>query len=468
MSLLLEALKKAERDKLDEKELDAPVQGNAVGNGAAAKLFSDHTSGKTLELVPENTPSSSDKPKHQTETKSSENRTAAQNIFLAKKDQSSRINIGRAGKWLIFSGILLIVMIGGAYYVWQETTYVSGVTPQSNEFKLGSVSQISNVPPVSSQAKTINSSEPDNLVKIPVASSTINSSEPDDLVKIPVASSEQGDLGKTSIVSRSVISSDKVDGDKVFASLSEKNRLSTDIIDTSASLPSGVVEKSSGLSASEIQESIQNSDSINSYSSKSSIEIKRNPTKNGVSEKLKAAYQAYITGDLEIARQYYLEELETNPRNKDVLLGLAAIATRLQLVNDAQVYYQRILELDPRDSSAIAGMAGLVQVDPNQTESRLKNLLAQQPNAAALHFALGNNHVTQLRWAKAQQSFFRALSIDSNNADYAFNLAVSLDHLKKNELATKYYREALVLADKSPVGFKEAQIIERLKELTKQ
>ena len=436
MSLLLEALKKAERDKLGEKELDVPVQGNAVGKEATAKLFSDHTSGQTLELVPENTPSSIDIPKQQTETESSQNRTAAQNIFLATQDQSSRINIGRAGKWLIFSGILLIVMIGGAYYVWQEITYVSGVAPQSNEFKLGSVRQTSKVPPVSSRAKTITSSEP-------------------------------GDLGKTSIVSRSAISSDKVDGDKVSASLPEKNTLNTDIIVTSASLPSDVVEKSYELSASEIQEGIQNSAGINSYSSKNPIEIKRNPTKNGVSEELKAAYQAYITGDLEIARQYYLEELETNPRNKDVLLGLAAIATRLQLVNDAQAYYLRILELDPRDSSAIAGMAGLVQADPIQTESRLKNLLAQQPDAAALHFALGNNHVTQLRWAEAQQSFFRALSIDPANADYTFNLAVSLDHLKKNELATKYYREALVLADKGPVGFKEAQIIERLKELTK-
>lgn len=436
MSLLLEALKKAERDKLGEKELDATVQGNVVGKEATTKLFSDHTSGQMLELVPENTPSSGDISKQQTETESSQNRTAAQNIFLAKQDQSSRINIGRAGKWLIFSGILLIVMIGGAYYVWQETTYVSGVAPQSNEFKLGSVRQTSKVPPVSSQAKTITSSEP-------------------------------ADLGKTSIVSRSAISSDKVDGDKVSAPLPEKNTLNTDIIVTSASLPSDVVEKSSGLSASEIQEGIQNSAGINSYSSKNPIEIKRNPTKNGVSEELKAAYQAYITGDLEIARQYYLEELETNPRNKDVLLGLAAIATRLQLVNDAQAYYLRILELDPRDSSAIAGMAGLVQADPIQTESRLKNLLAQQPDAAALHFALGNNHVTQLRWAEAQQSFFRALSIDPANADYTFNLAVSLDHLKKNELATKYYREALVLADKGPVGFKEAQIIERLKELTK-
>lgn len=433
MSLLLEALKKAERDKLGKTKQDAPVQGNAVRKEATTRLFSDHTSGETLELVPEKTPSSSDIPKQQTETVLSQSRITAKNIFLAKQDQSSRINIGRAGKWIIFSGILLIVVISGAYYVWQETTYTSGVAPQSNKYKPDFVRQTSKVPPESSQAKTITSPEPI-------------------------------DLGKTPIASRSSISSDKADGEKVSASLPENNTLNTDI---SASLSPDAVEKSSGLSASEMQEDIQNSSGINSYSSKNPIEIKRNPTNNGVSDDLKAAYQAYITGDLETARQYYLKELETNPRNKDVLLGLAAIATRLQLVNDAQAYYLRILELDPRDSSAIAGMSGLVQADPNQTESRLKNILAQQPNAAALHFALGNNYVTQLRWAEAQQSFFRALSIDPANADYAFNLAVSLDHLRKNELASKYYSEALVLADKGPVGFKKMQIIERLKELTK-
>ena len=444
MSLLLEALKKAERDKLGEKELDTPVSSNV----ATTKLFSDHTSGETLELVPENKLSSSDIPKQQTETESeselSQDRATAQNIFLAKKDQSSRISIGRVGKWLIFSGIVLIVMIGGAYYVWQETTYVSQVAPQSNEFKLGSVHQISKSPPISLQAKTNTSSEPE-------------------LVKIPVASPEASDFDRTPVASRSVISGNKIDGDKASLSLPEKNKLSTNVIDTSASKSFDIVEKSSGLSANEIQNSV----GANSYSSKNPIEIKRNLTRNRVSEGLKAAYQAYITGDLEIAKQYYLEELETNPRNKDVLLGLAAIATRLQQVNDAQAYYLRILELDPRDSSAIAGMAGLVQADPSQTESRLKNILAEQPDVAALHFALGNNHVTQLRWAEAQQSFFRALSIDPVNADYAFNLAVSLDHLKKNELATKYYREALILSDKSPVGFNEIQIIERLKELTK-
>ena len=104
--------------------------------------------------------------------------------------------------------------------------------------------------------------------------------------------------------------------------------------------------------------------------------------------------------------------------------------------------------------------------DLNQTESRLKTLLAQQPDAAALHFTLGNNYVSQSRWTEAQQSFFRAFSIDSTNADYAFNLAVSLDHLNKIKLASKYYSKALVLAGDTTVGFEKAQASKRLKELS--
>lgn len=450
MSLLLEALKKAERDKLGEKKQFAPVHGNAVHNKNTAKLFSEHSSGETLELVPENTPIPDATPEQQTETKQSQNSIASQNIFLSKKNNSSRIQIGRIAKWTIFSGVSLIVMIAGAYYVWMETKYISNIEPQSNELKPDFVRQTNNLPIVSSKAKITAATEPSNITKETSA--------------LP----ESGVSGEISAASHSSEINKKVIKEKIAETDSGKELLTKVSEDKTPSLSSDTVETSAELSENKIQEDIQNSIGVNLYSSKHPIEIIRNPTKNEVSVELETAYQAYINGDFEIARQHYLKELKTNPRNKDVLLGLAAVATRLQHLNAAQSYYLKILELDPRDTSAIAGMSGLMQADPNQTESRIKNLLAEQPNVAALHFALGNNYVSQLRWAEAQQSFFRALSIDAANADYAFNLAVSLDHLKKNKLAEKYYRKALVLSDKGPVGFKEIQITERLNELSKQ
>ncbi len=437
MSLLLEALKKAERDKLGDKKQVILAQDNVARKEATAKFISSHIFGKALELVPANTSPSSDVPKQKTKNVLPQDRVAAKEIIFAKQDWISRINIGRTVKWVIFLGVALLAMIGGAYYVWQEITYTSKISPQSNEFKLDPARQAGYVPQVSSQAKTSISPESNNLVMAPIAT-------------------------------RTPISNNTEDGVRAPAPFPEKDVLDTDIIDTSPPVSSVILEKYSGLSANETREAIQDSAGINSSSPKDHISIQRNPTNNEVSPGLTAAYQAYIAGDLDTAKQYYLKELESDSRNKDVLLGLAAIAMRMQQNNEAQAYYLHILELDPRDSSAIAGMAGLKQIaGPNQTESRLKTILAQQPDAAALHFTLGNNYVTQIRWAEAQQSFFRALSIDPTNADYAFNLAVSLDHLKQNKLAAKYYSEALVLAGNTPVGFKKTQISERLKELTK-
>jgi len=434
MSLLLEALKKAERNKLGEKEPTALVQNNATVENIIATSVSGYPSGEKLELVPEKTSSSYDVPKEQTDHASTQDRIAAQNLFSVKQNKIGGIRIGRTTKWVIFSGIVLITIMSGAYYVWQETTYTSGIAPQSNELKLGPALQRREGLQVPPQAKT--SVLPgSNLAMAPMAQTPI-SRDSEERAKVSVPLSGNDDASGTDI-----------------------------IVDTPPPLSPVNLEQSSVLSVSG-RESIQDRAGINSSSSEHPISIQYNPSTNIVSPQLTAAYQAFIAGDLDVAKQHYLKQLESNPSNKDVLLGLAAIATRMGQDNEAQTYYLRILELDPRDPSAIAGMAGLVQVaDPNQTESRLKTLLAQQPDAAALHFTLGNNYVTQLRWAEAQQSFFRALSIDSTNADYAFNLAVSLDHLNKIKLAAKYYSKALVLAGNSPVGFKKAQVSERLKEL---
>ncbi len=428
MSLLLEALKKAERNKIEL------VQNDAVVENTTATSASGYPSGEELELVPENTPSSNDAPKQQTDHASPQNRIAAQNVFSAKQNKIKGIRIGRAGKWAIFSGVVLITMMCGAYYVWKETTYTSEIAFQPNELRPGLTRQRSEPPQAPSQAK-ISVLPESNLVIEPIA--------------------------------RAPILSDSEDREKKVSTPLPKSDVSgTDIIDTSPPLSPAIVERSSVLPATKERENLQDRAATNSSSAEHPISIQYNPSTNKVSPQLTAAYQAYVAGDLDVARQHYLKQLESNPSNKDVLLGLAAIATRMGQDNESQTYYLRILELDPRDPLAIAGMAGLGQVtDPYQTESRLKTLLAQQPDAAALHFTLGNNYVTQLRWAEAQQSFFRALSIDPTNADYAFNLAVSLDHLNKIQLAAKYYSKALVLAGNKPVGFTKVQVSARLKEL---
>ena len=180
------------------------------------------------------------------------------------------------------------------------------------------------------------------------------------------------------------------------------------------------------------------------------------------------AYQAFQRNDLAAARESYQRALAREPTNRDALLGLAAIDVRNGQLSSAEARYLKLLEIDPRDSHAVASLITLRgQLDPVASESRLKTLIATQPEAALLHFSLGNQYAQQSRWTEAQSAYFKAYSVDPENADYAFNLAVSLDQLHQGKLALEYYQRALALTEKRAASFTPAQARLRVQELSK-
>lgn len=168
-----------------------------------------------------------------------------------------------------------------------------------------------------------------------------------------------------------------------------------------------------------------------------------------------AGYAAYQAGDPVAARNEYQLALHAEPTNRDALLGLAAVEIRAQRYDVAEALYVRLLRADPRDSYAVAGMMALraQQLDPVVSESRVKTLLAANPDASVLNFTLGNQLAQQGRWPEAQQAYFKAYTADPENPDFAFNLAVSLDQLRQPRLALEHYRRALALAEKRVANF---------------
>ena len=67
---------------------------------------------------------------------------------------------------------------------------------------------------------------------------------------------------------------------------------------------------------------------------------------------------------------------------------------------------------------------------------------------------------------EAQQAYFEAYRLESENADYLYNLAVSLDHLKQPKLALEYYLKAQAAQPKSGGQFDTAAVSRRVKDLT--
>lgn len=171
--------------------------------------------------------------------------------------------------------------------------------------------------------------------------------------------------------------------------------------------------------------------------------------------------------ELEAARRDFEQALQRDPNNTDALLALAAIAQKQGRPSDAEGWYQRALIANPSDpavqAAALNGAAA--GADPQKTESRLKTLLAGQPESAPLNFALGNLYARQQRWSEAQQAYFNAVAGEGDNPDYLFNLAVSLDHIRQGKPAAQHYRLALEAAERRPAAFDREQVRKRLAEL---
>ena len=185
-----------------------------------------------------------------------------------------------------------------------------------------------------------------------------------------------------------------------------------------------------------------------------------------VAPSLMQAWEALQQGRFEQAESLYQVVLQADPQNIDGLLGLASIAGRRGNSEQAVHLYERALELDPRNAAAQAGLISIVgQADPQLSETRLKVLIAREPSGF-LYFALGNVYARQPQWTQAQQAYFQAYQLQPDNADYAYNLAVALEHIGQTKIALGYYRKAVALSSaKGHASFDASRVQERIGQL---
>ncbi len=185
--------------------------------------------------------------------------------------------------------------------------------------------------------------------------------------------------------------------------------------------------------------------------------------------RLSQGYAALQAGKLDAARQFYGDAARSEPHSVQALLGLAAIATQENRTEEASRLYFNVLDLEPRNAYAQSGLIALLgKADPVSAETKLKQLIAREP-MASLYFTLGNLYGDQSRWAEAQQAYFQAHHRDPANPDYAYNLAVGLEHVGQSRLAVNFYQRAITQAAATGrAGFNPAQAQERIRQLAAQ
>lgn len=197
------------------------------------------------------------------------------------------------------------------------------------------------------------------------------------------------------------------------------------------------------------------------------IKLSRRQSDNGLNGLLSTAYEQYLAGDYARAEKTYREVLAVVPQNYDALLGMAAIAERNGALDDAYQRYLKVLTYYPDNNTALAALINLqAKGDLARNISMLKRLLQDQPNNAFLYHSLGHIYAAQRRWSEAEKAFFHAYVNDDVNADYAYSLAVSLEHIGQPQSAVEYYAIALDRGHLSAVNFDTAVVLSRIAALS--
>jgi tetratricopeptide (TPR) repeat protein len=180
---------------------------------------------------------------------------------------------------------------------------------------------------------------------------------------------------------------------------------------------------------------------------------------------LREAYGAFRAGDYARALKGYNRVLEIDPANRNALLARGAINVHngngVAAIND----YQALLLANPKDSLAMASLLAIANVSPLEIETQLKLMIRDEPDSPYLNFALANVYAAQDRWQEAQRHYFTALQNNPDDPNYAYNLAVSLEHISQPRAAVSYYRRALENYNKGLATFSRDAVGRRLEKL---
>ena len=410
MSLLLDALKRAEQEKLARQGHAAPDEEIADAPATSGK--------RTLEL--ETVASPADKASAPAAAAASADRQGAKTVFAAKQPAESP-KAPRGNKAVLaIVAVALVALLAGGGYVWYEINKTPGPIARAP------LAPLPVKPAAPASAAPAASPAPSAAVQ-PGASAA----------GAPPADAKAGGSKGEVIPPVSTLEPENAKA-KAKPEPKAAEKLVTSLL------------KDSPRAAREAPP----------------LKLARTIDAPRVSPEVSRGYDALRAGDLAAARKSYEAAVAADATNLDAHLGLATAAARAGDRGTATRHYRRALELDPKSASAVAGLAALADFSrPDALEAQLRADLTRYPQSAALQYTLGNVYASQSRWNEAQAAYFEAYRLDAESADIAYNLAVSLDHLGQANLAADFYQRALGASRQQDVLFDKGLVARRLAEL---
>jgi cytochrome c-type biogenesis protein CcmH/NrfG len=413
MSLLLDALKRAEQEKLARQGQATPA-GEEIAETPAVQAR------RSLELETVETPAE----KAAAAAAATADRQGVRTAFAAKQPAESTSRKPGGNKVILaIAGVALIALLAGGAYVWYEINKTP--TP------------IARAPMAPAPVKPAPVAPAGPSAAVPASASTANAPEGKAAESVPTGGKAGESKGGEAVPPVATLKPEGV---------------------TAKARPQPKAAEQ--LVMKLLKESPRDARAAPPLKLDRSIDPPR------VAPDVSKGYEALRGGDLASARKSYEAAIAADPSSLDGHLGLATVAARTGDRATATRHYRRALELDPKNPSAVAGIAALADFSrPDALEAQLRADLTRYPQSAALQYTLGNLYAAQSRWNEAQAAYFEAYRLDPENADITYNLAVSLDHLGQSRLAADFYQRALAASGQQVAQFDKGQVTRRLAEL---
>lgn len=160
--------------------------------------------------------------------------------------------------------------------------------------------------------------------------------------------------------------------------------------------------------------------------------------------KIVSANRALKLARYDAARQMYEELYALNPREPRVLMGRAVLFQKIGENDRAISMYEELLAINPNNAEAVVNLSGLVTKQmPAVALEKLLGLRARYPDNPAIAAQLGVAYANTGNLEDAYRYLSLASSMEPNNAQHYFNLAVISEKAGNYARAVDFYEKSL-------------------------
>jgi predicted aspartyl protease/Flp pilus assembly protein TadD len=163
------------------------------------------------------------------------------------------------------------------------------------------------------------------------------------------------------------------------------------------------------------------------------------------------AHDALRSGDYETAERHFREALAKDSHDKDARLGLSFALLKQRLLQDAYDHAARVILVDPLSARAHAllGAAILASGDFRNSVEEFRTSLSIQEDQALAIAGLAMVDFYENRLELSVKGLRRAVSLDSAEPDYIFNLGQAAARSERYKEAADAYERFLDIAPKT-------------------